>query len=298
MIATTRAPTNYTSPNLQYAVDPTAPRRLEVAHGAGRRPGLQRQRPSQGAGARQGDPPGQLLHPLHARRTRPRSTARAGTPPGPYFTLTRKIQRPEGRVGPPRREAGRSDTSLAVFPRSEPAVSALLVLAGAGFVALAAQISISFPSRRCRSRARRSLSSSSARHSAPLLGPASLALYLCVGLVGAPVYAERQQRLGHPDRARPAATSSGSSLAAALTGWLAQRHWDRRLPLVGRGDAHRQRRHLPRSACPGWRTKIGTDLEGTLEAGLYPFVVGDLFKLYLAGALLPGAWRLVERFKG
>jgi len=26
--------------------------------------------------------------------------------------------------------------------------------------------------------------------------------------------------------------------------------------------------------------------------------VGDLLKLYLAGALLPGAWRLVERFKG
>jgi biotin transport system substrate-specific component len=41
----------------------------------------------------------------------------------------------------------------------------------------------------------------------------------------------------------------------------------------------------------------GTDLEGTLEAGLYPFVVGDLLKLYLAGALLPGAWRLVERLR-
>jgi biotin transport system substrate-specific component len=36
----------------------------------------------------------------------------------------------------------------------------------------------------------------------------------------------------------------------------------------------------------------------TLEAGLYPFVVGDLVKVYLAGALLPGAWSLVRRVKG
>jgi hypothetical protein len=27
-------------------------------------------------------------------------------------------------------------------------------------------------------------------------------------------------------------------------------------------------------------------------------VVGDLLKLYLAGALLPGTWHLVQRFKG
>ena len=39
-------------------------------------------------------------------------------------------------------------------------------------------------------------------------------------------------------------------------------------------------------------------VEDTLEAGLYPFVVGDLIKLYLAGALLPAAWALVKRFKG
>jgi hypothetical protein len=36
-------------------------------------------------------------------------------------------------------------------------------------------------------------------------------------------------------------------------------------------------------------------LEKTLELGLYPFVAGDVLKLYLAGALLPTAWRIVER---
>mgnify|MGYP003352554317 CR=1 FL=1 len=42
----------------------------------------------------------------------------------------------------------------------------------------------------------------------------------------------------------------------------------------------------------------GLDLATTFEYGLYPFVPGDLLKLYLAGALLPGAWRLVRRFRG
>jgi biotin transport system substrate-specific component len=42
----------------------------------------------------------------------------------------------------------------------------------------------------------------------------------------------------------------------------------------------------------------GLDLATTLEYGLYPFVPGDLLKLYLAGALLPGAWRLLGRLRG
>ena len=49
---------------------------------------------------------------------------------------------------------------------------------------------------------------------------------------------------------------------------------------------------------PWLAAKLDTGLEDTLEAGLYPFVVGDLIKLYLAGALLPAAWALVRRFKG
>jgi biotin transport system substrate-specific component len=43
---------------------------------------------------------------------------------------------------------------------------------------------------------------------------------------------------------------------------------------------------------------LNTNLEQTLEYGLYPFVPGDLFKLYLAAAVLPTAWRLVTRARG
>jgi biotin transport system substrate-specific component len=34
-----------------------------------------------------------------------------------------------------------------------------------------------------------------------------------------------------------------------------------------------------------------------LELGLYPFVPGDLVKIYLAALALPGNWRLARRFK-
>jgi biotin transport system substrate-specific component len=33
-------------------------------------------------------------------------------------------------------------------------------------------------------------------------------------------------------------------------------------------------------------------VEETLQAGLYPFIIGDILKLLLAAGLLPAAWRL------
>jgi biotin transport system substrate-specific component len=48
-------------------------------------------------------------------------------------------------------------------------------------------------------------------------------------------------------------------------------------------------------------TWLGLDLnlsfDTTLEQGLYPFVPGMLVKLYLAAALCPVAWKLVERVR-
>jgi biotin transport system substrate-specific component len=43
---------------------------------------------------------------------------------------------------------------------------------------------------------------------------------------------------------------------------------------------------------------LDTNLEKTFEYGLYPFVPGDMFKLYVAAAVLPTAWRLVGRVRG
>ena len=185
---------------------------------------------------------------------------------------------------------------LAVFPRSGLMTDVLLVVAGAGLVALAAQMEImlGFTPVPISGQTFAVLLVGAAY--GPLLGAASLLLYFFVGLVGAPVYSGGD---GGWEIVKGATGGYlvGFIAAALLTGWLAQRRWDRRFNsavaamLTGSVVVYA-------FGLPWLAREIGAGVEGTLEAGLYPFVVGDLLKLYLAGALLPGAWKLVERLRG
>ncbi len=148
---------------------------------------------------------------------------------------------------------------LAFFPRTRLLTDVLLVLGGAAFVALAAQVSIGLPFT--------PVPITDGNHGWDVLtGPTGGYI---VGFV----------------------------LAAVLTGWLAERRWDRRfssaVAAMLSGNVV-----IYLVGLPWLSVKLDTGLEKTFELGLYPFVVGDLLKLYLAGALLPGAWRLVQRFKG
>src|SRR5919201_1049128 len=117
---------------------------------------------------------------------------------------------------------------LAVFPRSSLVTDAVLVLAGTGFVALAAQVSIGLPFTPVPITGQTFAVVLVGASLGALLGLASLGLYLFVGALGAPVYADGNH---------------------------------------------------------GWDVLTG-------PTGGY--IVGFV----LAGALLPGAWRLVERLKG
>lgn len=185
---------------------------------------------------------------------------------------------------------------LAVFPRTTLLTNVLLVLAGTGFVALAAQVSIALPFTPVPITGQTFAVVLVGASLGALLGLASLGLYLFVGALGAPVYADQ----AHGWAVLTGPTGGyivGFVLAAAMTGFLAQNRWDRRFSsavaamLTGNVVIYLV-------GLPWLAAKIDTGLEGTLEAGLYPFVVGDLLKLYLAGALLPVAWRLVARSKG
>jgi biotin transport system substrate-specific component len=116
-----------------------------------------------------------------------------------------------------------------------------------------------------------------------------------VGALGAPVYADGNH--GWDVLTGPTGGYIvGFVLAAGVTGYLAQRRWDRRFSsavaamLTGNVVIYLV-------GLPWLAEQIDAGLEGTLEAGLYPFVVGDLLKLYLAGALLPAAWGLVGRIR-
>ena len=184
---------------------------------------------------------------------------------------------------------------LAFFPRSGALTDALLVVGGAGLVALAAQIEIhlGFTPVPITAQTFAVLLVGTALGS--LLGVAALALYVLVGLLGAPVYAGGEGGWEWIEGAT-GGYLVGFVFAAGLAGLLAERQWDRRLATAVTalltGNVVIYLFGLPwlaRVADYGWQE--------TLENGLYPFVVGDLVKLYLAGALLPAAWGLVSRLR-
>jgi biotin transport system substrate-specific component len=185
--------------------------------------------------------------------------------------------------------------SVTLVPRLGILADALLVLAGTGLVAGAAQISFSLPFTPVPITGQTFAVVLVGASLGTVRGCASLLLYLWLGVAGAPIYAH------HASGWSVVTSASGGYivgfvLAAALTGFLAERRWDRRLSssissmLTGNVVIYLV-------GLPWLAAVLGTNLEKTLEYGLYPFVAGDVFKLYLAAALLPGAWRIVERVK-
>jgi biotin transport system substrate-specific component len=182
---------------------------------------------------------------------------------------------------------------LAVFPHANLITDALLVLAGTALVAAAAQISVKLPFTPVPITGQTFAVLLVGASLGCVLGTASAMLYLWLGVAGAPIYA-------HHDSGWSVITSAsggyilGFVLAAALTGFLAERRWDRRLSssigLMLTGNVVIYLVGLPWLAIV-----LNTNLEKTLEYGVYPFIPGDTFKLYLAAAALPGAWKLVGR---
>jgi biotin transport system substrate-specific component len=185
---------------------------------------------------------------------------------------------------------------LAVLPRSGILADAVLVAAGAALVALCAQWEIHLGFTPVPLTAQTFAVLLVGASLGAVRGGASLLLYFAVGLVGAPVFAGSEGGWEWVEGAT-GGYLAGFIVAAAATGYLAERRWDRRfssaLAAMLMGSVVIYVFGLPwlaHVADYGW--------EQTFEAGLYPFVVGDLLKLYLAGALLPAVWRLVERLRG
>ena len=124
-------------------------------------------------------------------------------------------------------------------------------------------------------------------------GTASTLLYVSLGAVGLPIYAD------HAHGWHIVSSASGGYLvgfifAAALTGALAERRWDRRFSsslgalLTGNVVIY--------LFGVGWLAhEAHLSFATALEKGLYPFVPADVLKMYLAAALLPAAWKLAGR---
>ncbi|MFL5738094.1 MAG: biotin transporter BioY [Actinomycetota bacterium] len=129
----------------------------------------------------------------------------------------------------------------------------------------------------------------------PELAVGAMLLYLAEGAIGLPFFAAG----GHGWLLLTLTSASGGYLwgfvaMGAVVGALARRGWDRSLRssisamLLGEIV-------LYAIGVPWLAAATGVGIQRALVLGLYPFVLGDVLKLFAAAALLPAAWRLTRR---
>jgi biotin transport system substrate-specific component len=136
-------------------------------------------------------------------------------------------------------------------------------------------------------------------------GGASVLLYLAQGAAGLPVFAEGKAGAAFLVMADPLHTTGGYLwgfvLAAFVVGFLAERGWDRRLGsaigamLIGEVIVFALGVAWLAAALGVPLQAPGQTFNDALEFGLYPFVVGEIAKLLIAGGLLPASWKLLTR---
>ena len=190
---------------------------------------------------------------------------------------------------------GKRDTRTAAL-----AMDALLVLTGSLFVAGMAQVYLKLPFT--------PVPITGQTLAVLLVGGAlgarragaSLVLYLGWIAIGLPFAAEGKSGA----EMLAVSTASGGYLwgfviAAILVGWLAERGWDRD---VGRAWAAMLLGSIViylfgvpwlAAALDVPIAAEGDAFNDALEFGMYPFVIGDILKLLIAGIALPAAWKLV-----
>jgi biotin transport system substrate-specific component len=180
-----------------------------------------------------------------------------------------------------------------VFPRATPAVDVVLAAGGAALIAVAAQISISLPFTPVPLTLQTFAVAATAAALGLRTGAAASILYVAAGLVGLPVYANATSGW-HVLSSATGGYLIGFVVCALIVGWCGDRGWTSSFSstvgaiLLGETVIY---------VCGLlWlRHVLHTPLDKTLEYGLYPFVVGDLIKVYAAAAVLPPAHRRIRR---
>ena len=226
----------------------------------------------------------------------------------------------------------------AVFPRIQPdsrmaalARDIALMVGFAGFVALCAQIAVRTPWTTVPITGQTFAVLVAGGSLGMWRGAGSLSIYMLIGMIGFPGFAPGSDVVaGNWDLHFILPWNGNDGLiwdfpsggyivgfifAAALVGFLAERRWDRKpwvhlgmflgaavlyIPgilwlayLIGTDWVH------PAAGKPLGDLIAGSGTwDKALKGGLYPFIVGDMMKLFLASVTLPAAWSLVARFKG
>ena len=123
-------------------------------------------------------------------------------------------------------------------------------------------------------------------------GFAAVALYVLLGLVGLPFFAESKG--GTAVLLGPTGGYIIGFLAGTVVGRLAELGWDRRLGgalammLIGSGLIYA-------IGLPWLSYSLHLTVSDTIAAGLTPFLVWDAAKLAVAACIFPTAWWLISR---
>jgi len=122
-------------------------------------------------------------------------------------------------------------------------------------------------------------------------GSLCVLLYIAEGVAGFPVFSAGRAGLGV--LAGPTGGYlAGFIVAAYVTGYLAEKGWDRRIWTTIMAMILGNIAIYTFGLC--WLCNM-VQFKSVLAIGLYPFVIGDLLKIALAAVLLPGGWKLLGR---
>lgn len=183
----------------------------------------------------------------------------------------------------------------ALLPRTSVLTDTLLVAGGAAFISLVAQVAFYLPFTPVPVTGLTFGVLVTGAALGSVRGLMATLLYVLIGVAGAPVYADGSYGVD----VLLGVTGGylvGSVLAGALTGYLAEKAWDRKVvsavPAMLLGEL------VIFVIGVGWlMVVLGVGLGEGLKLGFVPFILGEIVKLVAAGLLLPGAWKLVDRIR-
>jgi biotin transport system substrate-specific component len=181
----------------------------------------------------------------------------------------------------------------AVLPRSGVFTKALLVTGGALCLALLAQVAIPVPGSPVPVTGQTLGVLLLATAYGANMGAATFALYLLIGIAGAPVFANQ----GHGLERLVGPTGGyliGMLLASWVLGSLAGRKWDQRL-ISALITMFIGNLIIFTFGLIWLKSYTGKDWTWTINAGLTPFIFGEILKIAIAGTALPTVWKVVGR---
>lgn len=173
--------------------------------------------------------------------------------------------------------------------------SAILVVAFSWLTALAAQVTIPLPFTPVPITGQSFAVLLTGLLLGPRLGAMAIGLYLLQGGLGLPFFKGGAGGHSYLLFAATAGYLWSFPLAAAVTGWLAERGWDRR---VDTAMAAMALGSIVILGCGwAWLAIVNQSATVAFQLGVVPFLIGDVIKIALAGSVLPLAWKLLGRPK-